>query len=92
MIEAVVALASGATEEEAPPELRLHAMCQRYHTLPDAGPLLEQDAGLLGRMTILSNVYEAVSHYRSLHGEEIHRLSAEDGRVLVWLEEIGIPV
>ena len=84
-------LADGA-EETPPPELRLYWMCQRFGSLPEPGGLMEQDAGLLGRMAALGNVYETVQRVRQLKGEQIHNMQPSDGRLLVWLEKQGIQV
>ena len=54
--------------------------------------MFDQDAGLLSRMTLLGSIYEAVEHYRGLKGPEIHNVPIGVGRVLVWLESIGIQV
>lgn len=67
-------------------------MCQRFNCLPESGGLLEQDAGLLGRMTLLGTVYQTVQRVRSLRGAEIHKMNADDGRLLAWLETRGIQV
>lgn len=40
-----------------PPELVLWRECQEYHTLPVAGGLLAQPAGLLRRMRVAGNVW-----------------------------------
>ena len=87
----MVDLASGG-DGPPPPELRLYWTCQRYSGLPDAGGLLEQDAGLLDRMTTLGAVYEAVEHVRGLKGAEIHNMRPSAGRILMWLEKLGIQV
>jgi len=70
----------------------LYWLCQRYGSLPEAGGLLEQDAALLERMTVLGSVYDAVSHMRSLKGAEIHNMNPGAGRVIAWLESLGIQV
>ena len=91
LLAAVVDLANGG-DGPAPPELRLYWQCQRYGGLPDAGGLLEQDAGLIERMTTLGAVYEAVEHVRSLKGADIHNMRPSAGRILMWLETMGIQV
>lgn len=67
-------------------------MCMRYGSMPDAGGLLEQDAGLLGRMSLLGSVYDTVQRVRGLVGEQIHDMRPDDGRLLVWLESMGVNV
>lgn len=56
------------------------------------GALLDQDAGLLSRMTLLGSAYEVVQRVRGLVGDNIHKMRPEDGRMLLWLDEIGINV
>lgn len=90
VIQAAVDAADG--ERDVPPELQLYWTCQRFHSLPDAGPVLEQDAGLMARMSILSSVYDAVQHMRGLKGDEIHKMNPAHGRTIAWLDEIGIRV
>lgn len=89
MIQAAVDLAGGA-KESPPPELRLYWMCQRYGALPDTGAMLDQDAGLIARMSFLGNVYDTAQRVRGLTGENIHQMRPDDGRLLAWLEEMGI--
>lgn len=91
-MQSVAWLAGGADDETPPPELRLYWQCQRFNCLPDAGPLLEQDAGLLNRMTVLGNIYDTVDRVKGLVGKEIHNMRPADGRLLAWLESIGIQV
>jgi len=43
-----------------PDELRLAFRCQQWGTLPHSGGLLDQPAGLVERMTIAVNVYNAM--------------------------------
>lgn len=64
----------------------------RYGSMPDAGGLMDQDAGLLGRMSLLGSVYDTVQRVRGLVGEQIHDMRPEDGRLLMWLESIGVVV
>lgn len=69
MIRAAAACAEG--KAPPPPELVLAWQCDRWHALPYSGGVLDQPAGLLGRMLQLLNVYETM---RSWHlrraGEE----------------------
>lgn len=64
----------------------------RYGSMPDAGGLMDQDAGLLGRMSLLGSVYDTVQRVRGLVGKQIHDMRPEDGRLLMWLESIGVVV
>lgn len=52
--------------------------------------MLDQDAGLIGRMSLLGNVYDTVQRVRGLTGENIHQMRPDDGRLLAWLEEMGV--
>ncbi|MBU2249813.1 MAG: hypothetical protein KKD77_23905 [Gammaproteobacteria bacterium] len=49
----------GETNGDPPPELELAFQCRRWTSLPEAGGLLDQPAGLMRRMTILENIYNA---------------------------------
>lgn len=92
-MQAVVNLAGGGDSDvPIPPELRLYWACQRFGGLPDAGAVFDQDAGLLSRMSILANIYDAVQRYRGLSGDDIHKMRPEDGRLLAWLEGVGVRV
>lgn len=64
----------------------------RYGSMPDAGGLMDQDAGLLGRMSLLGSVHDTVQRVRGLVGDQIHDMRPEDGRLLMWLESIGVVV
>lgn len=83
---------AGDAKVTPPPELRLYWMCMRYGSLPEPGGLFDQDAGLMGRMSLLGNTYETVQRVRGLVGEAIHNMRPDDGRLLAWLEEFGIRV
>ena len=72
---------------EPPPDLLLHWACSRYHSLPAAGGVLDQDAITLKRMQSLANVYDAVSHYVNSSGVEIHSLTEGERRVLRQLKD-----
>jgi len=55
-----LAAADYAEGKTTPPdELRLAFRCQQWGTLPCSGGLLDQPAGLVDRMTIAINVYDA---------------------------------
>ena len=43
-----------------PPELELGLSCERWGALPSAGGLLDQDIGLMMRMSAVVNVYRAI--------------------------------
>lgn len=46
-------------EKAPPPELELAFSCHRWNTLPEAGGLLDQPAGMMRRMSIVENIYNA---------------------------------
>lgn len=56
-------------EGEPPPILGLAFQCERWNTLPHAGGLLDQPAGLMRKMTALLNVYYA--HFHSIKAENV---------------------
>ena len=77
-------------ETPAPPELVLSWQCQKWHCLPEAGAYMDQDHGLMTRMSALTNIYNAYYHYRNSPGKEIHSLSISERRILRVLKDAGI--
>ena len=73
-----------------PAELRLAWDCKYWGTLPDAGAYYEQDYFLLARMRTLDNVYSTVSKLRNARGEQIHKLTESERRLLKFLVDIGL--
>ena len=55
----ILGAARAAEGAPPPPELRLAWDCDRWHTLPQAGGVLDQPAGLLERMRQADAVYTA---------------------------------
>ena len=88
LIEAAVGAVDGDTP--APPELHLGWECQKWHCLPDAGGYLEQDYGLMVRISALSNIYAAYSAYRNAQGTQIHQLTEGARRILRQLKDMGV--
>jgi hypothetical protein len=88
LIEAAVA----AVEEGAPPpiELRIAWDCHRWNTNPGSGGLMDQDYGLIYRMDVTENIYNSMSHLRSLKGDQIHTLSDGERDLIQWLREIKV--
>jgi hypothetical protein len=79
------------TENAPPPvELRMAWMCERWQTLPEAGGIYNQDYRLMVRMSVLSNVYNAVMAWRTHGGEKIHYLSEQTRMILRRLQDEGI--
>ena len=81
-------------EENPPPppprELELAWYCERYKALPDPGGILDQDAGQLARMAVLSNVYSALTKLRNAHGEQIHSLTESERAILKMLVDLEL--
>lgn len=73
-----------------PPELIIAWDCERYHCLPNAGAYLDQDAALITRMKVLTNIHHAYSSYRNSQGAQIHNLSDSTRRVLRYLKDEGL--
>ena len=66
----MIRAADCATSDEPPPPLlSLYWNCERFGTLPEAGGLYDQPAGLLEQMATLSNIYQA------------HKAQAKAGRI-----------
>ena len=85
-------MADGEKGVKPPEELRLAWMQKKFPgSLPDAGALYDQDYVLLSRMQIFSNIYDAVSHYRSLSGDAINKqLSNQERLLLGELQKMGL--
>ncbi len=63
MIEAVVKAAT--KKGPPPPELELAWSARSWNALPEPGGLLDQPAGLLARMQVAINVWDAFSLWKS---------------------------
>lgn len=77
-------------DEPPPAELKIAWDCERWHTLPEAGGLYDQDSQLMTRMVGLTNIYNACSAWFNLTGKNIHRMSEQTRRILRFLLDIGI--
>lgn len=78
-------------DNKPPPfELKVAWECDRWHTLPEAGGYMDQDYQLMQRMSSLANVYNAVSAWFNLTGENIHKMSEQTRRILRYLLDNGI--
>jgi len=67
----------------APPqELTIAWQCKNWNTLPDTGAYFDQDYKLITIMTSLMNIYNVLTKYRSLAGEQIHQLGNTDRVIL----------
>lgn len=73
-----------------PAELKLAWFCERWNALPNEGGVNSQDYAVMHRMSVLSNVYSTVSHYRNLTGNRIHTLSDGQRRLIKSLKDMGI--
>ena len=49
----------GEGNGDPPPELDLAFRCRRWNSLPEAGGLNDQPGGLMHRLTVVENVYNA---------------------------------
>ena len=76
--------------EPPPAELKIAWSCERWHTLPEAGGLMDQDFGLMQKMVALTNIYSACSTWFNLKGENIHKMSEQTRRILRMLLDNGI--
>lgn len=66
-------------------------MCDRYHTLPSPGGMLDQDAGLVARMGTLSNLYDDVAALNKKEkGSKMGELNREERKLLKWLIGEGL--
>lgn len=79
-------------DEDAPPppELSLAWKCERWHALPETGAVVDQDARLMFRMSALSNIYNTLTRYRNLQGEQIHTLTEQDRKLMRLLIDNGL--
>ena len=85
--------AVGAIYGESPPaDLQLAWKCQKWGALPCGGGMYDQPFVTMQNMTVLSNVYDTVSYMRNLHGDQIHRLTESQRRLIRWLIDQGISV
>ena len=88
LIEAAVNAAVKGTR--LPPDLQLHNLCEGYSALPDEGGMLDQDAGLVTRMTVLSNIHHAVKRWQNAQGKAVHNLTDSERRILRYLKDEGL--
>lgn len=79
-------------DKGAPPpkELVLAWDMERWTALPDKGGLLDQDAGLMQKSRILLTVHRVVSKLRNMKGDEIHKLTTSDRRVIGSLKKMEL--
>lgn len=73
-------------EGPAPSDLKLAWWCGDSR-LPEAGGVLDQDAGLWGRMQALANVYRTVQKADRAVGREIHKLTPNELKVIRYLRD-----
>lgn len=84
--------AAQAATDDAPPPLPLEIgwQCERWHCLPDAGGLLDQDAQLMREIAACMNVYGTITRVRSLRGKQIHQLTERERRLIKYLRDEGL--
>ena len=76
---------------EAPPPILVMAWdVDRWHTLPDAGGLLDQDYHTLQQMRIALNIYQMITKLHNLKGEQIHSLSEGERAFIKALMDMGV--
>jgi hypothetical protein len=76
--------------DDPPPELKIWWMCKELGTPPKSGGILDQDEKMMNTMRTLDTVYSAVYRYANLKGEQIHRLTDSERRVLRRLIDTGV--
>jgi hypothetical protein len=64
-------------------------LAKTWGALPDAGGLYDQEASLLHRMTVLTNIHSALSSFRERKGAEIHRMPHSERVVIGALRKDG---
>jgi hypothetical protein len=74
----------------APPpmELQLAWMCGD-HRLPDGGGVLDQDAGLMRRLTCCRNIYQVLYRMKHLTGKQIHTMTDNERKLVKALRDGG---
>lgn len=77
-------------EGDPPPELILAWSCERWNCLPETGGYYDQDHQTVYRMAVFSNIYAVVSKLRNAKGEQIHRLTEADRKLLRKLVDMGL--
>ena len=79
-------------DKGAPPpkELVLGWDMEHWQALPDAGGLLDQDAGMMQRIRVLLNVHRVYSRLRNMKGDEIHKLTNSDRRIIGALKKMKL--
>jgi hypothetical protein len=73
-----------------PPEQQLAGWCKEWGALPEEGGMLDQDIGLILRMTVSNNVYRTISKVRGMMGAQIHNLTDADRRIIRSLMDAGV--
>ena len=62
----MIAAADYAERKSPPPQILLLALdCEHYRALPYSGGVMDQPAGLLGKMRAVMNVYHAFVEYKN---------------------------
>ena len=51
---------------------------------------MDQEYGMMIRMAVLSNIYNAYNRYRNAQGKQIHTLSEGERRILRYLKDAGV--
>lgn len=86
LIQGAVDAARGAA---MPPLLVFAKQCQAWGALPDTGGYLEQDASLIAKINVSTNVYGFMLKLQTLTGEKIHSLSIQERKLWAALIREG---
>jgi hypothetical protein len=86
----LTAAVDAAHGEPPPSVLTLAWQCERWHTLPDAGGLYDQDYTTMQAMSAAKNVHDVVSRLENMSGNEIHSLTDGERRLIAMLRKEGI--
>lgn len=71
----ILAAADCGQGKGSPPELlRLAWQCKEWSTLPEAGGLRDQPAGLMSKMTQLNNVWQAYKRWKETPSDKVDEL------------------
>jgi hypothetical protein len=70
--------------------LTLAWQCERWHTLPESGGLMDQDYATMQAMSAAKNVYDIIGRLESMSGDQIHSLTDGERRLIAMLRKEGI--
>lgn len=86
----ILEAANAARKGEQPPhELQLAWTCERYHCLPRTGGIVDQELGLMEKMTMARNVYDACRAMKANAGNIKWQVSDEGKKVIETINVIA---